>query len=322
MTLVGIGKVEIFFVKTYSQNYDYPITTPSGRIVWPPKSRSWVTSEERFNKLVQENRIYFGVDGDNIPRYKRFLSDVKDGIVPTTLWMRDEVGDNQEAKKEVKQINAESVFSTPKPERLIQRIIHIASNPGDIVLDSFLGSGTTAAVAHKMGRRYIGIEMGDHALSHCVPRLRKVIEGEQGGISKSVEWSGGGGFRFFRLGAHVFDAEGRICTDIRFPALAAHIWFSETNTPWNGGNDGPALGIHNGIGYALLYNGVLGDKRPHGGNVLTKRTLDIIRDDLSGLGGRFAGPLVIYGEGSRIGAERLKQEGIVFRQTPYDVTVR
>ncbi|MGF7109861.1 DNA methyltransferase [Treponema pedis] len=138
--------------------------------------------------------------GKNVPRYKKFLSETKDGFVPTTLWFRDEVGDNQEAKQEVKTIDEVSIFPTPKPERLIERIITLASNPNDLVLDSFLGSGTTAAVAHKMGRRWIGIEMGEHAYSHCKVRLDKVISGEdQGGISKAVNWQGGGGYTFYKL---------------------------------------------------------------------------------------------------------------------------
>ena len=149
-----------------------------------------------------------------------------------------------------------------KPEALIKRVLELFTNPGDLVLDSFLGSGTTAAVAHKMGRRYIGIEMGEHAVSHCVPRLRKVIEGEQGGISKSVNWQGGGGFRFYRLGPPVFDEDGQIRSDIRFSVLAAHVYFSETGRPWKGKGDSPFLGLYDGRAYALLYNGILGDKRP------------------------------------------------------------
>jgi len=127
------------------------------------------------------------------------LTEVQDGLVPLTIWFKDEVGDNQEAKKEVKAFNTKDVFSTPKPERLIERIVHIASNEGDLVLDSFLGSGTTAAVAHKMGRRWIGVELGEHAKTHCVPRLKQVVDGEQGGISKAVNWQGGGGFKFYTL---------------------------------------------------------------------------------------------------------------------------
>src|SRR5208337_2614509 len=128
---------------------------------------------------------------------------------------------------------------------LIQRVVHIATNPGDLVLDSFLGSGTTAAVAQKMGRRHIGVEMGEHAVTHCAPRLKKVIDGEQGGISEAVGWKGGGGFCFYRLGPPVFDAEGRIRSDITFPVLAAHVWFSETGTPWGGKGKSPLIGIQN-----------------------------------------------------------------------------
>lgn len=178
----------------------YPITTPSGRICLPPEGYSWRLSKERFAEYVADNRIWFGENGGNTPRIKRFLSEVKDGITAMSLWLRTEVGDTQEAKREVKALNKEDVFDTPKPERLIERVITLATNPGDLVLDSFLGSGTTAAVAHKMGRRYIGIELGDHAYTHCVPRLQKVIDGtDKGGITSSVGWTGGGGYRFYEL---------------------------------------------------------------------------------------------------------------------------
>ena len=217
---------------------------------------------------------------------------------------------------------AEVSFETPKPERLIERIIHIATNPGDLVLDFFLGSGTTAAVAHKMGRRYIGIEMGDHAVTHCVPRLRKVIAGEQGGISTSVGWQGGGGYRFYRLGPPVFDAEGHIRADIRFPVLAAHIWFSETAIPWTATRRTPFLGVHDGRAFALLYNGILGDKRPDGGNVLTRATLATIRAAVAKADPAFAGPLTVYGEQSRIATPTLDREAVTFKQTPYDVKAR
>lgn len=187
-------------VKTYSETGDYPITTPSGRVVNPPAGYCWRFSKESFEKMVKDNRIWFGEDGNNVPRVKRFLSEVKQGTVSKTIFFRDEVGDNQEAKREVKEFNSKHVFATPKPERLIQRVLTLASNPGDLVLDSFLGSGTTAAVAHKMGRRWIGIEMGDHAYSHCKVRLDKVISGEDnGGITKDVQWQGGGEYRFFEL---------------------------------------------------------------------------------------------------------------------------
>lgn len=193
--------------KTPNPKDIYPLTTPSGRTVLPPPGTSWRFSEKRFKELILDNRIYFGPDGNNIPRYKRFFSDVQEGLVPTTLWFKDEVGDNQEAKKDVKPFNPKDVFSTPKPERLIQRIFTIGSDKNDIVLDSFLGSGTTAAVAHKMGRRWIGIELGDHAYTHCYPRLKKVVDGEQGGISKAVNWQGGGGFKFYTLATSLLNQD-------------------------------------------------------------------------------------------------------------------
>jgi len=125
--------------------------------------------------LIKDNRIYFGESGNNVPRYKRFLTEVQDGLVPLTIWFKDEVGDNQEAKKEVKAFNASDVFSTPKPERLIERVLQISTQPGDYVLDSFLGSGTAAAVSHKMKRKYIGVELGEQANTHCLPRLKQVV---------------------------------------------------------------------------------------------------------------------------------------------------
>ena len=196
----GPWKPADFSVKTYSKNSDYPVVLPSGRIVNPPQSRCWVTSKERFDELVADNRIWFGESGNNVPSVKKFLTEVKQGSVSKTIWNRTEVGDNQEAKKEIKAFDNDNVFTTPKPERLIQRIIQLASNEGDFVLDSFLGSGTTAAVAHKMGRKWIGIELGEHCNTHCLPRLKMVCDGtDQGGISKTQEWKGGGGFKFYGL---------------------------------------------------------------------------------------------------------------------------
>ena len=206
------------------------------------------------------------------------------------------------------------VFDNPKPERLIERILHIATNAGDLVLDSFLGSGTTAAVAHKMNRRYIGIEMGEHANTHCVPRLQKVIEGEQGGISGVAGWQGGGGFRFYKLGMPVFDENGHISTGIQFASLAAHLWFVSTGIPYIGSATSPFLGEHEGDGYYLLYNGILGDLSADGGNVLTGRILASLPDH--------NGQKVIFGESCRLSAERLLAERIVFRQIPYEIKAR
>ena len=185
--------------KDVQQSGLYTITTPSGRVCEPPTGRSWRVPEHNYLKMVEEGRIWFGTSGDGVPRIKRYLSDVKQGITAMTVWLFSEVGHNQEAAQEVRVFNNESPFATPKPERLIERILTLGSNPGDLVLDSFLGSGTTAAVAHKMGRQYIGIELGEHCYTHCLPRLKAVVDGEQGGISKAQNWQGGGGFKFYEL---------------------------------------------------------------------------------------------------------------------------
>ncbi len=195
-------------VKTYSSSTDYPITTPAGRVVNPPASRCWAVSKTRFQELLADNRIWFGANGEGVPRLKRFLTEVRAGAVAKTIWLRDEVGDNQDSKREVRAFNSKNVFSTPKPERLLERIITLATFPGDLVLDSFSGSGATGAVAHKMGRRWIMVEIGDHADTHIVPRLKKVIDGEdQGGISKAVEWKGGGGFRYYTMAPSLLEED-------------------------------------------------------------------------------------------------------------------
>ncbi len=311
-----------FSAQGYRPNQMYKIVTPGGAEYYPPEGSCWKNVEDVFLTQVAEGRFWFGKDGKGVPRRKNYLSEAR-GRQSWTWWPNEEVGHNQEAKREVNTLfGAANTFDTPKPERLIQRILHIATNPGDLVLDSFLGSGTTAAVAHKMGRRYIGIEMGEHAVSHCVPRLRKVIEGEQGGISKSVNWQGGGGFCFYRLGPPVFDEDGQIRSNIRFSVLAAHVYFSETGHPWKGKGDSPFLGLHDGRAYALLYNGILGDKRPGGGNVLTRATLAHIREEIAKVHPDVDGPLTVYGEQSRLMPQTLEREGIVFKQTPYDVKAR
>ncbi|PUD58285.1 site-specific DNA-methyltransferase [Helicobacter pylori] len=196
----GAWKPSDCLVKTYMASYDYPITTPSGKVVTPPKGRCWMTSKENFQKLVDDNRIYFGRNGDNVPSLKRFLSEVKQGATPLTIWKYTEVGHNQDATKQLLALfNNVKLFDTPKPEALLQRILEISTNENDLVLDFFAGSGTTCAVAHKMKRRYIGIEQMDYIETITKERLKKVIEGEQGGISKKCDFKGGGSFVYAEL---------------------------------------------------------------------------------------------------------------------------
>lgn len=180
---------------------DFSYTFKNGVVFKPPAGTYPRFSKETLKLMDDNNEIWFGVDGKAVPSRKTFLCDLKSkGTVAKTLWRFEEVGHNHEAREEVKLINSDDIFPTPKPERLIERVLTLATKENDLVLDSFLGSGTTAAVAHKMNRRWIGIEMGDHAYSHCKVRLDKVIDGsDQGGISKSVDWKGGGGYRFYEL---------------------------------------------------------------------------------------------------------------------------
>ncbi|MBQ3098617.1 MAG: site-specific DNA-methyltransferase [Kiritimatiellae bacterium] len=281
-------------------------------------------------KRGQWPKFYFTKNGKGGIRRKTYLSAVGD-VPPTNLFEYKDVGHTDEAKKEVlKVFDGQSPFATPKPERLIKRVLEIATDEGDLVLDSFLGSGTTAAVAHKMRRRWIGIEMGDHAKTHCAVRLKKVVDGEQGGISKAVKWNGGGGFRYYELGEAILNEDGSLTGDIPFDVMAAHVWFSETKTPWSEskienvkckieGAKSTVLGVHEGVAYVLLYNGILRDRSVNGGNVLTRKTLDVIQSDLAG---RDYEKIVVYGEACRLMAPTLEALKIEFRQTPYDLVTR
>jgi adenine-specific DNA-methyltransferase len=338
----------------------YEVVTPSGKVYRPPEGRCWGIAKATYERLLTEGRIYFGKNGDAQPNLIRYLSEVP-GLAPWTWWPSDEVGHTDESKKEANVLFGGDIsFGTPKPERLLQRIIHIATNPNDLVLDSFLGSGTTAAVAHKMGRRWIGIEMGEHAATHCLPRLQKVIDGEQGGISAAVNWRGGGGFRFLRLGAPIFDADGCIHPEVRFATLAAFVWQQESGrafdatqgrpgTPWLGtffkddsqsaGPDADPEALYSegvsseeppaananapcpGTACYLLFNGILGDKRPAGGNVLTQSVLDALLA-LHATTPDPAAALTVYGEACRLGAARLALAKVTFKHIPYDVKAR
>jgi adenine-specific DNA-methyltransferase len=300
--------------KPYSKGL-YTIKGPSGRTFQPPPGRFWRISEAKLRELDADGRVWWGPEGNARPSIKRYLTEVGD-LVPRTLWRKEDVGSNRTSKNELRQLfPGETSFATPKPEALMERVLRIATNEGDLVLDSFLGSGTTAAVAHKMGRQWIGVEMEEHVTSFAQPRLKKVVDGEEGGVSKAVGWQGGGGFRYYKLGPAVFDENGHIREGIKFEWLAAHVWFAETGSARSTrAKKVPLLGVHEGVAYYLLFNGVLGDKRPDGGNVLTLKVLAELPEH--------DGPKVIYGEASRLGPERLKALGITFRQTPYDIKAR
>jgi adenine-specific DNA-methyltransferase len=308
----------------------FPIPSPDGTDVYPMhddgREACWAFGKERVFEMLNEGLIVwkerlFNNRSAWVPYTREYAPDNPTRPNPPILL---DVNTSRPAKAHQRQVlpNVEA-FDTVKPEELIERIFDIATNPCDLVLDSFLGSGTTAAVAHKRGRRYIGIELGEHAVTHCVPRLKKVVDGEQGGISQAGGWQGGGGFRFYRLGEPVFDETNRIHPGVTFRALAAHVWFVETKTPYPGAFEEDAaktpfektlLGVQEGRAYYLLYNGILGDKRPEGGNVLTHRLLRQLPSH--------DGPRTIYGEVSLIEEPDLRREGITFKKIPYEIQAR
>lgn len=297
------------------KNLSYKIINPlTNQEYYPPQGRCWRTTEVEYLRYLSEGRIIFGKSGKSKPQLKRYLDTANEkGATPSTWW--DDVGTATEATKEIQKLFEQYIFDTPKPERLIQRILTLATNEGDLVLDSFLGSGTTAAVAHKMNRRYIGIEMGEHAKTHCALRLQKVIDGEQGGISKDVNWQGGGGFHFYSLGEQIFDTYGKINKDIRFEHLAAHVWFTETNKPFEQKEKSVLLGVHNNIAYYLLFNGILGDKTINGGNVLNSKILKLLPTPNN------IDKKVIYGEATLLNNTIMQQSNIIFKHIPYDIKI-
>lgn len=176
----------------------YEIIAPNGKIHTPPPGRCWIYNQERMNKEIASGNIWFGKDGNGVPRVKKFISERMKGIVPETLWLSSFVGTNKDAKTHLRKLKIydEKLFDTPKPETLIGQIIEIASNPDEIVMDVFLGSGTTVSAAHKLGRSYIGIEKEPSTCTYILERMKQVISGEHGGISKKAQWTGGGEFYF------------------------------------------------------------------------------------------------------------------------------
>ncbi len=273
------------------------------------------------------NRIWWGKDGSAIPQIKRFLSEVKQGVVPQTMWFYGDVGHTQDAKKEVVSVmnfaDSESVFITPKPTRLIERILQISTNPGDLILDSFAGSGTTGHAVLKLNqttsdkepRRFILVEIEPKIASEVTAeRVRRVAQGYTNAKGEQVEGLGGG-FRFCELGEPLFDEGGKIRETVRFADLARHVYFTETGEPLprERVTKSPFIGACRGIGIYLLYNGILGDKSAQGGNVLTRAVLGALPP--------FDGMRVIYCAGCLLGRERLQAERIIVRQTPYEIKV-
>lgn len=304
----------------------YAITCPSGRVIsGPPKGTFYRFSDDKFKELDRDNRIWWGKDGNNMPRLKRFRTDVQDGVVPESIWPHTEAGNTQEAKKEIIEVLHDSgaVFATPKPTRLLERIIRIATNPGDLVLDSFAGSGTMGhatlklnqAAPDKEPRRFILVEMEPKiAREVTAERVRRVAQGYKNAKGESADGLGGG-FRYCELGEPLFDEGGKIRETVSFADLARHVYFTETGEPLprERVTKSPFIGECRGVGIYLLFNGILGDKSASGGNVLTRSVLAKLP--------KFDGQKVIYCAGCLLGKDLLQAERILVRQTPYEIKV-
>lgn len=313
----GVWASTDFTAQGFRPNQMYEIQLPNGHLISPPEGRCWANIESVFLKLKADNRIWFGKSNDARPRVKKFFSELA-GKSSWTWWPNNEVGHSQEGKKESILLFGSDAFATPKPERLIARVIKLATNPGDLILDSFAGSGTTGAVAHKMGRKHISVEMGEHAHTHIMPRYSKVIEGEQGGISKDVGWQGGGGFRFCTLGEPLFDADGNVSPAVTYPDLAAHVFFCETGSPIprHATGETPLIGTFQGRAIYLLHNAdAVGVASTNSGNVLTGGVLDTLPLPEPG----FDGARIVYGEGCTVPDDRLSRMNVTFKQIPYQI---
>ena len=309
--------------KAMRPNLVYPIKNPStGKVVEHP-THAWKYERDEHQRHVDENLLWWGKNGKaKFPRLKNFLPPSGEGgLVPVDIWYHRDTGTTDEGGNELKAVFGGAVFDNPKPTRLIKRIMELASPSTALVLDSFAGSGTTGHAVLAMNkarggkRRFILVEMDKRiAVEVTSQRLRRVIEGYADAAGKAIEGLGGG-FRYCTLGSPIFDEHGDIAGEVKFDDLAAHVYFAETGQPLPKRKNGksPLLGLHNGVAVYLLYNGILGDKRVNGGNVLTGPVLASLP--------AHHGPKVVYGEGNRLGRLRLKRERITFRQIPYEIKV-
>ncbi|MBN2642676.1 MAG: site-specific DNA-methyltransferase [Victivallales bacterium] len=300
----------------------YEITTPSGKKHLPPKGRCWGVAKSTYERLLSEGRIYFGKKGDSQPNIIRYLSEIE-GFVPWTWWPYDEVGHTDEAKKEIHALFGKTkAFDTPKPLRLIQQIFSIASNPGDLVLDSFAGTGTAGHAALSLKdsnnvlaqRKFILVEMDESVASKTTAiRLKKAIDGYndiKGNHCTGID----SGFRYYRLGKPLFDHTGKVYDGVTFSQLARHVFFTETGSPLNKDEcTSPLIGIYNATAVYLLFNGILKDKKPDSGNVLTSKVLKWLPEH--------DGSKVVYGTACRLSPVKLRQLNIEFKQIPYDIKV-
>ncbi len=302
----------------------FEITGANGKKFSPPPGRYWRCNEAQFKTWLVDDRITFGKGGSGRPMLKKYRAEILQGLTPTTWWKHEDFSTAKDASIELKNIfGGDAIFSTPKPTRLLERVLQIATNPGDLVLDSFAGSGTTGhavlklnrAVPNQKPRRFILVEMESKiAREVTAERVRRVAEGYKNPKEEKIEGLGGG-FRYCELGEPLFDESGKIRETVSFADLAQHVYFTETGEPLprERVTKSPFIGECRGVGIYLLFNGILGEKSTQGGNVLTRSVLAKLP--------KFGGQKVIYCAGCLLGKDRLQAEQILIRQTPYEIKV-
>lgn len=308
----GPWKASDCSVKTYNSAYDFPITTPSGRIVNPPQGRCWRFSKEIYNQLLSEKRIWFGPDGNNVPAIKRFLSEVKQGSTSMTIWKYTEVGHNQVAKQEIKDIFYDSrfPFDTPKPTQLIERVLQLSTDKSSIILDSFAGSGTTAHAVLNLNkqdggnRKFILVEMEDYAETITAERVRRVING-YGRRDARPCVSTGGAFTYYELGEPMMNGD-YLNENQPIEKIREYIWYSETHTAQRVATAGNAyyLGNHNNAGYYFYYE-------KNTTTTLDKAFLNTISEP--------ADQYIIYADNCLLSDEFMRLNNIVFKKIPRDI---
>ena len=312
-------------VKTYSADYDYPITVPSGRIVIPPAGKCWRYSRARFAELVNDNRIWFGKTGNNVPSIKRFLTEVKQGITPLTVWLYSDVGHTQSGTQELNQLSIE--FANPKPHTLIEQICRIGSDSDAIVLDSFAGSGTTAHAVLALNkedggsRRFILVECENYADTITAERVRRVINGVPGARDRSLREGLGGSFTYCTLGEPI-EVEGML-TGEALPAyepLAAHLLYtvggvSAGGEPLVRQNEDGLFYSNGSTDYYLLYEPdvewLRDDRKAMLNNERAKRI-----ETASQIHGSQA---IVFAAGKYVGQRELSRMRITFCQLPYEL---
>ncbi len=308
-------------VKTYQEEYDYPITTPSGRIVNPPTSRCWRCSKEKFDELINDNRIWFGEEGNNVPRVKRFLSEVKQGITPLTVWLYEDVGHTQSATQGLNKIGV--AFSNPKPHTLIERILQIGTDPDSIILDSFAGSGTTAHAVLALNkadggnRKFILVECEDYADDITAERVRRVINGIENAKDENLQKGLGGSFTYCTLGETI-DTEGMLTGDSlpTYQTLANYVAYTATgsNLQVKAKQKNYCFGETKDIRFYLIYEPTL-EFLESNKSALDAKRAEQIAEECKATGKK----AYVYASHKFMSQKELTPMGITFCQLPYSI---